>query len=145
MLRRVLTNARGFSRVHIFRQGFLRRFSRIAGCVAAYAFVLNILLVALSGALNVANASYDASWAELCQQSADGSGAPAGSQHAAKFHCLLCTASSQPASVVPETVVAIIVPVSVSVLPVVRPDTGDDIPLSVVYLSKPPRGPPHRA
>ena len=131
--------------MQIFRQGILRRFSRIAGCVAAYAFVLNILLMALSGALNVANASSDTSWAELCQQSADGAPLPAGSQHAAKFHCLLCTAGSQLASVAPETFVAIVVPVSVSVLPIVRPDAGDDIPLSVVYLSKPPRGPPHRA
>lgn len=142
----MIGNVRGFSRVQIFRQGILRRFSRIAGCVAGYAFVLNILLLALSGALNVANASYDASWGELCQQSADGTGAPAGSQHAAKFHCLLCTASSQIASVAPETIVAIIVvPVSVRIVAVVRLDAGDDIPLSVVYLSKPPRGPPHRA
>lgn len=111
--------------------------------MAAYAFVLNILLMALSGALNVANASYDVSWAELCQQSADGKEVPSGS-HTAKFHCLLCTASSQLASIEPETVAAIIVPVAVTVAPVVRPETGDDIPLSVVDFSKPPRGPPQR-
>ena len=130
--------------MQIFRQGVLQRFSRIAGCVAAYAFVLNILLMALSGALNAGNASYDASWAELCLQSANGDGAPAGPQHAAKFHCLLCTAGSQVAAVAPESFVSVIVPVAISVVPVVRVDTGDDVPLSVVYLSKPPRGPPHR-
>ena len=140
----MLGNPRGFPRVHIFRRGYLRTFSRIAGCVAAYAFVLNLLLVALSGALNAGNASYDASWQELCQQSADGT-APASTHHAAKFHCLLCTAGSQLATVAPDVVVAAIVPVAASVLPVVCPDTGDDIPLSVAYLSKPPRGPPQQA
>ena len=59
----MLGNPRGFLRVHIFRHGYLKTFGRIAGCVAAYAFVLNLLLVALSGALNAGNTSYDASWA----------------------------------------------------------------------------------
>jgi hypothetical protein len=133
--------------VHNFRQGFLQKFSRIAGCVAAYAFVLNILLVALSGALNAGNASYDGSWAELCQQSADGTATPGDTapKHAAKFHCLLCVAGSQLAAVAPDTFDSAIVPVSVSFVPVVHLDAGDNVPLSVVYLSKPPRGPPHRA
>lgn len=140
----MLGNLRGFLRVQHFRHGYLKTFSRIAGCVAAYAFVLNLLLVALSGALNAGHVSYDASWQELCQQSADGT-APASPQHAAKFHCLLCTAGSQLAAVAPDVLVAEIVPVAASALPVVRPDAGDDIPLSVVYLSKPPRGPPQQA
>lgn len=131
--------------MNCFRKGPLRVLGRFIGFAAAYALLLNLILLGLLGAQNAAASPHSGGIFELCQGSGDGLPRLPGdnSEHAGKVHCVLCVAGNMLAdTATPSTVVAVAFETSHIT---VKPGHADLGLSSVDHRGTSPRGPPQRA
>jgi hypothetical protein len=121
----------------------MRQFGRAIGLIAAYALVLNVVLSAAVGAQAAATTGSVA--LEFCLPGGDSppAGPAAPAQHAAKFHCVLCTTAGDGLALPLLIVAALLAPlesVPVAVLPV-----DQAVAPGPALTSTSPRGPPQQA